>query len=181
MENRTMMQHNGNTYNSDNSRTQMRGSLECVSVYVSELRRMEARTKLSEGNGVWCRCGGMYGELERRSVSGMSRWTYSVGGIGERRCPLTASSFLQRSGRFSPNSHPFLMYVCFFHQQHVTLLNYTWQGLSFGNKESFKKQGASDPPCDPHFWCHHCSAWGPHWQQCTLPHSPCCLTRISDA
>ena len=33
----------------------------------------------------------MYGELERRSVSGVSRWTYSVGGIGERRCPLTIS------------------------------------------------------------------------------------------
>ena len=52
MENRTMMQHNGNTYNGDNSRTQMRGSLECVSIYVSELRRTEAQMKLSEGNGV---------------------------------------------------------------------------------------------------------------------------------
>ena len=47
-----MMQHNGNTYNSDNSQTQVQGSLECVSVYVSELRRMEARMKLPEGNGV---------------------------------------------------------------------------------------------------------------------------------
>ena len=40
MENRTMVQHNGNTYNSDNSWTWMRGSSECVSVYVSELRWM---------------------------------------------------------------------------------------------------------------------------------------------
>ena len=47
-----MMQHNGNTYNSDNSQTQMWGSLEYVSVYVLELRQTEARTKLSEGNGV---------------------------------------------------------------------------------------------------------------------------------
>ena len=37
MENRTMVQHNGNTYNSDNSRTRMRGSSECISVYVLEL------------------------------------------------------------------------------------------------------------------------------------------------
>ena len=34
----------------------------------------------------------MYGELERRSVSGMSRWTYSIRGIGEQRCPLTLAS-----------------------------------------------------------------------------------------
>ena len=93
MENRTMMQPNDNTYNSDNSRTQMWGSSECVSVYVSELRQTEAQMKLSEENRVWCRCWGMYRELERRSVSGMSRWTYSVGGIGEQRCPLTESGF----------------------------------------------------------------------------------------
>ena len=68
-----MVQHNSNTYNSDNSQTQMRGSSECVSIYVSELGRTEARTKLSEGNGICCQCGGMYGELERQSVSGMSR------------------------------------------------------------------------------------------------------------
>ena len=60
------------------------------SVFPSMLRWMEAWTKLSEGNGVWHQCGGMYGELERRSVSGMSRWTYSIGGIGEWRCPLTS-------------------------------------------------------------------------------------------
>ena len=30
MENRTMVQHNGNTYNSDNSWTRMQGSSECV-------------------------------------------------------------------------------------------------------------------------------------------------------
>ena len=94
MENRTMVQHNGNTYNSGNSWTQMRGSSECVSVYVSELRRREAWTKLSEGNGVWRQCGGMYRELERRSVSRMSRWTYSIRGIGERRCPLTLTNSL---------------------------------------------------------------------------------------
>ena len=68
-----MVQHNSNTYNSENSQTQMRGSLECVSIYVSELGQMEAWTKLSEGNGIFHQCGGMYGELERRSVSGMSR------------------------------------------------------------------------------------------------------------
>ena len=33
-----MVQHNGNTYNSDNSRTQMQGSSECISIYVSQLR-----------------------------------------------------------------------------------------------------------------------------------------------
>ena len=33
----------------------------------------------------------MYRELERQSVSGMSRWTYSVGGISERRCSLTST------------------------------------------------------------------------------------------
>ena len=68
-----MVQHNGNTYNSDNSQTRMQGSSECISVYVSELRQTEAQTELSEGNGICRRCGGMYGELERRSVSGMSR------------------------------------------------------------------------------------------------------------
>ena len=68
-----MVQHNGNTYNSDNSQTRMRGSSECVSVYVSELRRTEAQMKLSEGIGICCQCGGMYRELERRNVSGMSR------------------------------------------------------------------------------------------------------------
>ena len=68
-----MVQHNGNTYNSDNSWTWMQGSSECVSVYVLELGQMEIRTKLSEGNGICCQCGGMYGELERWSVSRMSR------------------------------------------------------------------------------------------------------------
>ena len=108
MENRTMVQHNGNTYNSDNSQTRMRGSLECVSVYVSELRRREAQMKLSEGNGVWCQCGGMYGELERRSVSGMSRWTYSVRGIGERRCPLTLPNFSLSQSPTIPLPFPLL-------------------------------------------------------------------------
>ena len=92
MKNRTMMQHNGNTYNSDNSWTRMQGSSECISIYVSELRQTEAQTKLPEGNGVWRWCGGMYRKLERRSVSGVSRWTYSVRGIGEQRCPLTTPS-----------------------------------------------------------------------------------------
>ena len=41
MENRTMVQHNGNTYNSDNSQTWMWGSSECVSVYVLELGQMD--------------------------------------------------------------------------------------------------------------------------------------------
>ena len=68
-----MVQHNGNTYNSDNSWTEMQGSLECVSIYVLELGWMEAQTKLSEENGICRQCGGMYGELERWSVSGMSR------------------------------------------------------------------------------------------------------------
>ena len=73
MENRTMVQHNGNTHNSDNSQTQMQGSSECVSIYVSELEQTETQTKLSEGNGICHWCGGMYGELERQSVSRMSR------------------------------------------------------------------------------------------------------------
>ena len=68
-----MVQHNGNTYNSDDSQTRMRGSSECISVYVSELGRTEAWMRLSEGNGICRQCGGMYGELERWSVSRMSR------------------------------------------------------------------------------------------------------------
>ena len=68
-----MVQHNGNTYNSDNSQTQMQGNLECISIYVSELEWMETQMELSEGNGIYCQCGGIYGELERQSVSRMSR------------------------------------------------------------------------------------------------------------
>ena len=60
----------------------MQSNLEHVSIYVSEFEQMEMQTELSEGNGVYHRCGGIYGELERQNLSVVLRWTYSVRGIG---------------------------------------------------------------------------------------------------
>ena len=47
--------------------------------------------ELSEENGVCCQCGGIYGELEGQNLSGVSGWTYSIGGIGQWGCPLTST------------------------------------------------------------------------------------------
>ena len=90
MENRTMVQHNGNTYNSDNSRTRMRGSSECISVYVSGwdgrrhgqsyLREMEFAIDVEGCTESWR--GGVSPECQGRhipsegSVSGGVLWQY---------------------------------------------------------------------------------------------------------
>ena len=46
--------------------------------------------ELSEENGVCCQCGGIYGELQGQNLSRASGWTYSIRGISQWGCPLTA-------------------------------------------------------------------------------------------
>ena len=59
----------------------MQSDSERVSICVPEFEWMEVWIKLSEENGVCRRCGGMYGGLKEQNLSGVLRWTYSVGGV----------------------------------------------------------------------------------------------------